>query len=146
MEFDVFIIISFDPTSTFIVLHPALHPKYVIFVFLCHISFSPQILSFRHFLYATSPYSSLRSLLFGHRRRYYFCHQNIKFTFTTIVTFKQHSKPFLAGIHIFLTGNCTVCEELLANFAFLRHVQHLFSFLDLEYPSSISEKSFSNVL
>ena len=72
---------------------------------------------------------------------YYFCHQNIKFTFTTIVTFKQHSKPFLAGLHIFLTGNCTVCEEMLVNFVFLRHVQHLLTFLDLEYPSSISEKA-----
>ena len=63
MEFDVFIIISFDPTSTFIVLHPALHPKYVIFVILCHIFFSPQIFSLAHSLYATSPLSSLRSML-----------------------------------------------------------------------------------
>ena len=53
MEFDVFIIISFDPTSTFIVLHPALPPKYVIFVILCHISLSLQILFFTHSLYAT---------------------------------------------------------------------------------------------
>ena len=57
------IIISFDPTSTFIVLHPAFPSKYVIFVIFCHIFSSPQFFSFTHSLYATSPLSSPRSML-----------------------------------------------------------------------------------
>ena len=38
-------------------------PKYVIFVILSNIFFSPQIISFTHSLYAASPLSSLRSML-----------------------------------------------------------------------------------
>ena len=64
MEFYFYIIIYFDPTSTFTVLHQALLQKYVIFVILSHIFFSPQIISFTHSLYyAASPLSSVRSMV-----------------------------------------------------------------------------------
>ena len=54
MEFDVFIIISFDPTSTFIVLHPALPPKYVIFVNFAFLRHVQHLLSFLDLEYSSS--------------------------------------------------------------------------------------------
>ena len=64
-----------------------------------HKLFPPHILCMQLRLFFSTKYDILD--IVGH---YYFCHQNIKFTFTTIVTFKQHLKPFLAGFHIFLDG------------------------------------------
>ena len=64
-----------------------------------HKFFPSHILCMQLRLFFSTKYDILD--IVGH---YYFCHQNIKFTFTTIVTFKQHSKPFLAGLHIFLDG------------------------------------------
>ena len=64
-----------------------------------HKFFPSHILCMQLRLFFSTRYDILD--IVGH---YYFYHQNIKFTFTTIVTFKQHSKPFLAGLHIFLDG------------------------------------------
>ena len=113
MEFDVFIIISFYPTSTFIVFHPALHPKYVIFVILCHISLSPQILSFTHSLYATSPFLLYEVWYLEHRRAllllsskykvYFHYHRYIQTTFKTIFSWFTY---FFWRVIVLFVRNC----------------------------------------
>ena len=69
-------------------------------------------------------------------RHYYFCYQNVMFTFTTIVGFEERKwvgvfQNHFQLVYIFvLTGNCTVCTQVVVNVLVVFYVMHnIFQFV-----------------